>query len=249
MKYQKFIPGDIVFRKNEDRIPIYYIVLKINGNITKLFKITNFNIARFNIEKVLLLTKEKCLGTEIANIREEETDNFFYNENYQIYKRLFTNTSDYFCRKLCKIKLNCQECPLLVPLENLGRFFFIGDIVFYKGYKLVIEGCYINSIIDLLRSDNRFIESLEKENINEIYENLKNHELHREIEMLYTLKFLDSNSDNTVDIKREYLYSMKLNQRIGYTIDLEDIDKFCSLCINDNCKNCELYEKKQRRIS
>lgn len=72
MKYQKFIPGDIVFRKNEARIPIYYIVLKINGNITKLFKITNFNIDRFNIEKVLLLTKEKCLGTEIANIREEK---------------------------------------------------------------------------------------------------------------------------------------------------------------------------------
>lgn len=248
MKYQKFIPGDIVFRKNEDRIPIYYIVLKINSNIIKLFRITNFNLNKFNEEKILLITEpEKCLGTEIANIREEKTDNFFYNENYQIYKRLFTNTSDYFCRKLCKIKLNCQECPLSVPLENLGRFFFIGDIIFYKGYKFVIEGCYINSIIDLLKLDNKFIESLEKENIDEVYENLKNHELHREIEMLYTLKFLDSG--NTLDIKREYLHSMKLNQRVGYTIDLEDIDKFCSLCINDNCKNCELYEKKQRRIN
>lgn len=226
-----FIPGDIIIVGE-----IYVLVTCINSNGSiRGIDLTNI-LKCYNIEKSISNMYTHFINSKIE-IEGNDLEKF---KNLRLYKRLFLNTSDYYCREVCKIKSDCVNCPL--NIRDVGKYFFIDDIVYYNKYKFTVNkvrlnlyGVHIDALIDALIDDStRTVSS----NFNELDYYVSIGKIYLDYELKYC-----SDLESTINFKRSD--QIRLFLRRGYTIDPEDKEKYCILCINNNCKNC-VYENKKR---
>lgn len=175
---------------------------------------------------------------------------YLYNNNYynsfsdveRIITRPYLNTSDYYCREICDIQTDCNECPLQVPLENLRKFYFNGDIVVVRGYKCRVVG----SGIDINYETRIEIKNKNLTLMDGSYDLIIN----SNPKIYYDLKYLDSN----LLIDNKDSSELRLYHRRGFTLDPGTIDKYCLMCYGgDKCKTCLIdvvkeNEDEKRRI-
>ena len=164
----------------------------------------------------------------------------YYSDVEKIITRSYLNTSDYYCREICDIQTDCNECPLQVPLENLRKFYFNGDIVVVGGYKCRVVGSGI---------DINYETRIEIKNKNlTLMEGSYDLIINSNPRIYYDLKYLDSNSP----INNKDSSELRLYHRRGFTLD-PGIDKYCLMCYGDKCKTCLINvvkenEDEKRRI-
>lgn len=211
LMYQKFIIGDFVVNiDNKEDLQFIGSIERIDGE---------------DIINTISL---------IPGVRSEEGPDYRYRaifeENLNQYKlvdRIFKGTSDWFCKHKCAFNINCNECPIKPSEEN---FFFIGDEAYISGQS---DGYFVNSIAfykDFAAEKIAwYLDTLSKEEdsnniINHIKEEVKDCKIYYGIKYKYYDKFDGSFGKN-----------LKLQKRVGFTVDSEG---YCPLCKENNCDNC-----------
>ena len=115
-RYQHLICGDLVLLTGGRGVGI---VMETRGG-------GNEGSNRYNI------VVDPYINKSSDALAPQDFKYYLYNNNYygsfsyysdveKIITRPYLNTSDYYCREICDIQTDCNECPLQVPLENLRR--------------------------------------------------------------------------------------------------------------------------------
>ena len=206
MKYQKFIPGDVVKGIKDDE---YFIV--VGSDLEKN------DLIRLQYESQI----QNCTTTSRS---------IGLNEYYELIYRTFPRISDYHCRELCKIKSDCRDCPLRISPKTLKEMYFLGDEVTIgdDSRKHIYRATIIKvSIPDLYLFSSRYRPPIIPSSRIKVEEAIDILERYRAEKgnsgVVYGLKF-SGDDGGQYSITRE-AKDIRLFYRKGYTLDEDILEK------------------------